>query len=79
MNSPKNAIRKEICWSISNVTAGNPSQIQKCIDTGIISNLINLLHNDTLEIRKEAIWAISNATSQATPEQFNYLVQTGII
>ena len=24
INSPKNCIRKEICWSISNVTAGNP-------------------------------------------------------
>jgi len=24
LDHPKKAIRKEICWSISNVTAGNP-------------------------------------------------------
>jgi len=27
LDHPKRAVRKEICWSISNVTAGNPMQI----------------------------------------------------
>lgn len=27
LDHPKKAVRKEICWSISNVTAGNPTQI----------------------------------------------------
>lgn len=28
MSSPKDGIRKEACWTISNITAGNPNQIQ---------------------------------------------------
>ena len=63
LDHPKRAVRKEICWSISNVTAGSPSQIQKCIDTGIISTLINHMNYDTEDIKKEAVWAISNATA----------------
>ena len=79
LDHPKKAVRKEICWSISNVTAGNPTQIQKCIDIGIIANLIQHMHQDSQDIRKEAVWAVSNATSQATPEQFKYFVQAGML
>ena len=31
LNSPQESIRKEACWTISNITAGNPQQIQVCI------------------------------------------------
>ncbi len=30
LSSPKDGIRKEACWTISNITAGNPNQIQVC-------------------------------------------------
>lgn len=68
-----------MCWSLSNITAGNPSQIQACLDLGIIDKLINLLQNDDLEIKKEAVWAVSNSTAAATFEQFVTLVQKGIL
>lgn len=29
-------LRKEACWSISNITAGNREQIQECINSGVI-------------------------------------------
>ena len=32
MSSPKAGIRKEACWTISNITAGNAEQIQSIID-----------------------------------------------
>lgn len=32
LSSPKDGIRKEACWTISNVTAGSPLQIQSIID-----------------------------------------------
>ena len=54
-------------------------QIQKCIDIGLIDNLIRHMFHDTADIRKEAVWAVSNATSQATPEQFKYFVEKGIL
>ena len=64
----KKTIRKETCWTISNITAGNPAQIELCIDLGTIDKLIRLLTEDEIEIKKEAVWAVSNATSSATPQ-----------
>lgn len=75
----KKTVRKEVCWSLSNITAGNPVQIQSCIDIGIIDKLIHILQNDDAEIKKEAVWAVSNATAAATFEQFEMLVGKGIL
>ncbi|EEY13930.1 importin subunit alpha-1 [Verticillium alfalfae VaMs.102] len=79
--SNKDGIRKEACWTISNVTAGNSAQIQSVIDANIIPPLIHLLSNGDLKTRKEACWAISNATSGGLqkPEQIRYLVAQGCI
>lgn len=30
LSSPRESIRKEACWTVSNITAGNPQQIQVC-------------------------------------------------
>ena len=75
----KKTVRKEVCWSLSNITAGNPIQIQSCLDIGIIDKLIHILQNDDVEIKKEAVWAVSNATAAATFVQFQILVQKGIL
>ncbi|RAL59281.1 hypothetical protein DID88_006995 [Monilinia fructigena] len=79
LSSGKDGIRKEACWTISNVTAGNSTQIQAVIDANIIPPLIHLLSNGDLKTRKEACWAISNATSGGLqkPEQIRYLVNQG--
>lgn len=75
----KKTVRKEVCWSLSNITAGTPTQIQVCLDQGIIDKLIHILINDHVEIKKEAVWAVSNCTAGATFEQFVTLVQKGIL
>jgi hypothetical protein len=41
--------------------------------------LINILINDDVEIKKEAVWAVSNCTAGASIEQFQLLVQKGIL
>ena len=53
LSSPKEGIRKEACWTISNITAGNAAQIQAVIDANIIPPLIHLLTNGDLKTRKE--------------------------
>lgn len=78
-NNHKKSIKKEACWTISNITAGNKDQIQSVIDAGIFAPLIQLLHLAEFEIKKEAAWAISNATSGGTNEQINFLVNEGCI
>ncbi|GFP80626.1 importin subunit alpha [Phtheirospermum japonicum] len=75
----KKSIKKEACWTISNMTAGNKEQIQAVIEAGIISPLVLLLQNAEFEIKKEAAWAISNATSGGTHDQIKFLVQEGCI
>ncbi|KAL0389685.1 UNVERIFIED_CONTAM: Importin subunit alpha [Sesamum calycinum] len=75
----KKSIKKEACWTISNITAGNRDQIQAVIEAGIISPLVLLLQNAEFEIKKEAAWAISNATSGGTNDQIKFLVREGCI
>ncbi|KAJ0013935.1 hypothetical protein Pint_19746 [Pistacia integerrima] len=78
-NNYKKSIKKEACWTISNITAGNKEQIQAVIEANIIGPLVFLLQNAEFEIKKEAAWAISNATSGGTHEQIKYLVNQGCI
>ena len=59
---PKKAVRKEVCWSVSNITAGTAQQIQQVIDCGILDKLIQITINDDNEIKREAAWALSNTT-----------------
>jgi hypothetical protein len=41
--SHKKSIKKEACWTISNITAGTKEQIQSVIDAQLISPLVHLL------------------------------------
>ncbi|KAF5452290.1 hypothetical protein F2P56_027304 [Juglans regia] len=75
----KKSIKKEACWTISNITAGNREQIQAVVDASLISPLVTLLQNAEFDIKKEAAWAISNATSGGTHDQIKYLVSQGCI
>ncbi|KAF8376827.1 hypothetical protein HHK36_031493 [Tetracentron sinense] len=65
----KKSIKKEACWTISNITAGNKDQIQAVIAADIIAPLVHLLQTAEFDIKKEAAWAISNATSGGIHEQ----------
>lgn len=67
-------MRKEACWTISNIAAGNRQQIQAVIDANIFSVLITILQTADFKTKKEAAWAITNATSSGTAEQIRYLV-----
>ncbi|XP_059797958.1 importin subunit alpha-6 isoform X2 [Balaenoptera ricei] len=79
LSSSKESIRKEACWTVSNITAGNRAQIQAVIDANIFPVLIEILQKAEFRTRKEAAWAITNATSGGTPEQIRYLVALGCI
>jgi importin subunit alpha-6/7 len=79
LNSSKKSIRKEACWTISNITAGNKDQISAVIEANIIPPLIMVLTNADFDVKKEAAWAISNATSGGSPQQIKYLVAQGCI
>ncbi|CAL9096280.1 unnamed protein product [Musa textilis] len=75
----KKSIKKEACWTISNITAGNKEQIQAVIAAGIVAPLVHLLQTAEFDIKKEAAWAISNATSGGSHDQIKFLVSQGCI
>ncbi|KAI3990226.1 hypothetical protein MKX01_029204 [Papaver californicum] len=77
-NYSKN-VKRETCWAISNITAGNVDQIQAVIKANIIGPVVNLLRHEEFEIKKEAAWSITNASSGAVAEQIRYLVEQGCI
>ncbi|XP_061371904.1 importin subunit alpha-like isoform X2 [Gastrolobium bilobum] len=79
VNNYKKSIKKEACWTISNITAGNKLQIQAVVEANIIGPLVRLLQDAEFDIKKEAAWAMSNATSGGTHEQIKYLVNQGCI
>lgn len=60
LKSPKDALIKDVCWTISNLTAGNDQQIQSVIDADLIPALVGLCYAKNLSIRKEALWAVGN-------------------
>ncbi|KAL3750061.1 hypothetical protein ACJRO7_011097 [Eucalyptus globulus] len=75
----KKSIKKEACWTISNITAGNKEQIQAVVEADIIGPMVQLLQNAEFDIKKEAAWAISNATSGGSHEQIKFLVNQGCV
>lgn len=68
LSSSKKGIRKEACWTISNITAGNKEQIQAVIEANIIPPLIQLLSNAEFDIRKVRGRANCNCCSLETGE-----------
>ncbi|KAK1316862.1 Importin subunit alpha-1 [Acorus calamus] len=75
----KKSIKKEACWTVSNITAGNRDQIQAVMDANIIHPLVGLLQYAEFDVKKEAAWAISNATSGGSSGQIQFLVIEGCI
>ncbi|XP_074266481.1 importin subunit alpha-1-like [Silene latifolia] len=71
------SIKKEACWIISNITAGNRDQIEAVISAGIIGPLVKLLQDGEFEIQKKAARAISNATRGGSHGQIKFLVEQG--
>lgn len=65
LSSSKKGIRKEACWTISNITAGNKEQIQAVIEANIIPPLIQLLSNAEFDIRKVLCCALCTNNNRA--------------
>ncbi|RWS30923.1 importin subunit alpha-7-like protein [Leptotrombidium deliense] len=74
-------IRRTTCWALSNVTAGDKSQLQRVIDTAIFPRIIEIIlsqSTDTKE-RHDALWVIRNAIFASNFQQTKYLVGIGLM
>lgn len=61
LNHQKPTIRKEACFFLSNVAAGDPNQIQQLFEySGLLPGLKVIIFNDEGTVKIEAMWIITN-------------------
>lgn len=67
--------RREACWALSNITAGNSRQVQAVFDATppVFPKIIELLHTDVIEVRKEALWVVTNTFETGSWNHILYL------
>jgi len=76
----KKAVRREACWALSNIAAGEPEHIDLIINyPKIVHQIIKIVLSDNPEVKKEAGWILSNATSNADKDQIKKMVKLGIL
>ena len=62
LNHQKPTIRKEACFFLSNIAAGDASQIQQLYEyPGLLPGLRTIVFNDESTVKIEALWIISNS------------------
>ena len=70
---------QEICWAISNITAGTKKQIESIFKSQLFPILIQILQITPYSCSKEAMWAISNATECKERYIISYLCKINLI
>lgn len=70
-------MRKEVAWSLANVTAESAEMVQACLSAGIITSLILHLQHDVNQVRRECIWALTNALAKSTPQLVQAITDLG--
>jgi len=73
----KVSLRKEICWIISNITAGTVQQIQSVLDSGLVETVIEYLKNERWEIKRECAYVIYNIIMGNDIKQIDHVISLG--
>ena len=76
----KASIRKEACWTISNIAAGPVKHVRFVLDPSIIIPLLRCCEEmgSPSYVKKEALWAIANAAN-ASEEAGDIFMQYSIL
>lgn len=75
--SKKVSLRKEICWIISNITAGTKVQIQAILHPDLILQVIEYLKNERWEVKRECAYAIYNIIMGNDIKYIDYIISMG--
>ena len=77
---PLEQVRKEACWTASNIAAGSRAQKQALLDEdGMLSDVMDLARTANTSVRKEACYVLSNLCEGGDAEQLNVLLSAGVI
>jgi importin subunit alpha-6/7 len=73
-------LQLDLCWVLSNFTAGDEGQIQAVIDEGLISRVVELMAPGVdFGVRREACWVVSNAIVGGDVAQVLEMVDEDVI
>jgi len=74
----KQNIRKEACWTLSNIAAGTPAQVASLLACpSIVQKVMQLLGSDNFQVQKEAVWVIANLCTAGCAVHIDKVVQLG--
>jgi hypothetical protein len=82
IRSPRVEFKKEICWTLSSITAGSPSQLQTVIDSNALAGVVSLIRDVTgtpEELLHDCVLCLASSTRLATEAQMDSLVQMGVL
>lgn len=79
LSHPHQAIRKEICWMISNIAAGTLLQLETLVRKGYLKILTKILKTEESAIKHEAVWAICNFSLVENRELIESIFLDGIV
>lgn len=74
LNHERPTIRKEACWTLSNVLAGQESHIMAVLNAGLIPVVVDMLEDKRQDIVREATWCIANGVSGSNQSQIECFV-----
>ena len=77
---PLEQVRKEACWTASNVAAGSRGQKQALLDEdGLLADVMELARTANTSVRKEACYVLSNLCEGGDSEQLAVLLKAGVV
>ena len=82
LTHPKQRIRKDVCWALSNVAAGTSNQVCSLLEYDYpqgIKALLQATQEGEWEVRKEAAIVLLNACNGCRPDQLQKLIANGIL
>ena len=64
LRSPKKGIRKETWWTLSNIAAGTPEQLEKLLESSIAGPALEALEREPSDVRKEVLFTVGNVLGE---------------
>eukprot|EP01147_Barroeca_monosierra_P002867 gene2867-8149_t len=76
--SKKANIRKDVCWTLSNICAGSEHQIDAVIQENLVTTLVQLAIYDPLgKVQQDAAWCLCNICTQGLPRHRDFVLKCG--
>jgi hypothetical protein len=79
LHNRKREIRREACWALSNIAAGNTMQIQALLNENLFSIVRPFMQSEQSDFAKDAIYFIVNIFNSGSSEHIKQNSSIGIL